>query len=861
MEIVDNSVLLLRTRQPEKYGIIPKSRDMGHVGNGVHEVAVRWGIDEARVLKNLGVKDVPSPILRNYNWPGRFTPFMHQKQVASFLTLHRRAFNFGEAGCVDSETEYLTSTGWRRIDCYEGGLVAQYLPEEGRIEFVQPTEYVKKPCADMVRIKTKYGLDQLLSPEHRVLIRSNGRAEKMHVTSAESLLQQHAAWHAGVRTPYKGRTSVEGVAFGHAAIPTVYSAPEREGLALTDAQLRVQVAVMADGHFPDKSGACVVRLKRDRKIARMEALLAAAAIPYKVRAQNTATAQGFRVYSFQAPWRIKEYDERFWSASISQRLLIAEEVVHWDGCARNGAKGVSFSTTSKLSADFIQYVWCSLGRTTRILEDARDKYRAGVCYTVQARIRQDAWGLVSPCARKRATMWREPSTDGFKYCFSVPSTFLLFRRNGCVFASGNTGKTLSTLWAADYLMQQKQVRRCLIVCPLSIMHSAWVRDLNHSIIHRSAIIAHHSSADRRREMVRGDYEFVIINYDGLALVVDDILADGRFDLIVADECTAVKTATTKRWRALHRLIQPNTVLWMMTGTPAAQSPLDAYGLAKMVSPENVPRFYGAWRDVVMRQATTYKWVPKPNASKLVYNALQPAIRHTKEQCLDLPPVLTETRLVPLTPQQTKYYKLIKEKMVADAAGETISAVNAAASVNKLLQISAGAAYTDNHEVIEFDCSNRLRVLKEILDETERKVIVFAPYRHSIDTIAAYLDKEGYTHDAIHGDVSVTKRAAIVDKFQKDPDPRLLVLQPQAASHGITLTAADTVVYWSPVSSVELYKQGIARADRIGQTSKCVTVVHIEGAPVEKRLYDVLSRRIEDNNTFISMYKAVLQDDV
>ena len=94
---------------------------------------------------------------------------------------------------------------------------------------------------------------------------------------------------------------------------------------------------------------------------------------------------------------------------------------------------------------------------------------------------------------------------------------------------------------------------------------------------------------------------------------------------------------------------------MMTGTPASQSPADAYGLAKVVNPEGVPNFYTAWRDKVMNKVTLYKWAAKHNAAELVHEALQPAIRFSKAQCLDLPPVLTTTREVPLTPQQAKYY--------------------------------------------------------------------------------------------------------------------------------------------------------------------------------------------------------------
>jgi hypothetical protein len=300
------------------------------------------------------------------------------------------------------------------------------------------------------------------------------------------------------------------------------------------------------------------------------------------------------------------------------------------------------------------------------------------------------------------------------------------------------------------------------------------------------------------------------------------------------------------------------MLWMMTGTPASQSPVDAYGLAKLVNPSGVPKFATAWRDKVMNKLTKFKWVPKVNAQQEVYDALQPAIRFTKEECTDLPPVLTETREVPLTPQQVKYYRLLKDKMVLQAAGETITAVNAAAGVSKLLQISAGAAYTDDKEVVEFDCAPRLNVLLEVLEETSRKVIVFAPFRHSIDTIATFLQTHNVQAEVVHGDVGVNKRTDIFKRFQTTDSPRVLVIQPQAASHGVTLTKADTVVFYGPVMSVETYLQCIARADRIGQDSTSVTVIHLQGSEIEKRMFKQLEKRVEGHDLLLSLYREELK---
>jgi SNF2 family DNA or RNA helicase len=444
----------------------------------------------------------------------------------------------------------------------------------------------------------------------------------------------------------------------------------------------------------------------------------------------------------------------------------------------------------------------------------------------------------------------------FKHQIETAS-FLTMHTQAFVFSEPGTGKTISALWAADYLMRKGKVRRCLILCPLSIMQAAWLADISKSVVHRTAAIAYHSRADRRKEIVNGDYEFIICNYDGLPLIADTIEKNGKFDLIIGDEANAWKNVSTNRWKTLNKLIKQHTYVWLMTGTPAAQSPEDAYGLAKLINPSGVPRFSSAWRDKVMRQITRFKWVPKDTAYDEVYKALQPAIRFTKEQCLDLPPVVTVVREPELTPQQIKYYRMLKSQMLVQAAGETISAVNAAASVNKLLQISAGAAYTDNSEVVEFNCAPRLNVLLEVLQETSRKVLVFAPYRHSIDTIATFLDKEKIPSAKIHGDVSASKRALIFNEFQTNENPRVLIIQPQAASHGVTLTAADTIVFWGPVMSVETYLQCIARADRVGQTGNKVTVVHIQASDIERRMFKQLSNRVEDHNTLIELYKEEL----
>ena len=126
------------------------------------------------------------------------------------------------------------------------------------------------------------------------------------------------------------------------------------------------------------------------------------------------------------------------------------------------------------------------------------------------------------------------------------------------------------------------------------MDSAWRDDLFTFAPHRSVDVAYGSSK-QRKEIIAQGAEYVIINYDGVAIIADEI-AKGGFDLIVVDEATHYKNAQTTRWKTLNKLLRPDQWLWMLTGTPAAQSPLDAYGLAKLINPTSVPRFFGSFCD-------------------------------------------------------------------------------------------------------------------------------------------------------------------------------------------------------------------------------------------------------------------------
>lgn len=171
--------------------------------------------------------------------------------------------------------------------------------------------------------------------------------------------------------------------------------------------------------------------------------------------------------------------------------------------------------------------------------------------------------------------------------------------------------------------------------------------------------------------------------------------------------------------------------------------------------------------------------------------------------------------------------------------------------------NCGAVYTDDKDVVEFDVSNRVSELMDVIASTERKVLVFVPYRHTLDMLREQVSKAGYTSAVIHGGVSATQRADIIKQFQTEDDPRVLLMIPQATAHGITLTRADQVVWWGPVSSTEIYLQANSRAHRAGQTNK-VTVTHLQGSPVERRMYTMLQNKIDLHQNLVELYKQELE---
>ena len=475
------------------------------------------------------------------------------------------------------------------------------------------------------------------------------------------------------------------------------------------------------------------------------------------------------------------------------------------------------------------------------------------------------WNLPTAQKLARLKMKGVPSPITYEYAWAgvsppmehqkTTAEFLTLNPRAFCFNEQGTGKTAAAIWASDYLLAKKHVTRVLIVCPLSIMQSAWQADLFKFAVHRKVGIAYGPREKREKIINNTEYEYIVINYDGIE-VVKDIIKDNNFDLIIIDEANAYKTSTTKRWKTMSKLVGSSTWMWMLTGSPAAQSPVDAHGLAKLCVPDNVTRSLTTFRNMVMYPVSRFKWGPKPNALDIVFETLQPAIRFTKEECLDLPEVTYVEREAPLTLQQEHYYKILRTKFLMQAGEEQVTSANVAVNINKLLQVSGGAVYSNSGNTIEFDVSNRLKVVKEVIDESIAKVLIFVPFRHTITLLHEYLTDQGIATECITGDTSLNQRTDLFKRFQESDDIKVFVIQPQAAAHGVTLTAASTVIWYAPITSTETYLQANARINRRGQKN-AMTIVNIQGSAAERRLYSLLSGRLHAHVKLLDLYNEII----
>jgi hypothetical protein len=808
----------------------------GSFAMDAQSVGMPFDLASCIALAALGL-DPPSPMLYDYQWPRDLTkipfPFEHQKDTARFLTVNPHAYCLNGIGCVDATTEYLSPTGWRRIDQYDGGQVGQY-ELDGTMEFVQPLRYIKEPCTEMIRLKSKYGVDQLLSPNHNVLyVGSTGGRHTMSAAALE-------------RAQHRTKSGWSG------QFITTFTPTLTTQVDLTAAQLRVQVAVIADGHFPNRTSRCIMRLKRGRKKERIRALLTSAKIEWREHQVTVGTAIGFTVFSFLSPMRVKEFGPEFYRSSAEQLRVIASELGHWDGHERSSG-GTAFTSCIKASADFAHYAYAATGRTARMLTAVRAD-KGNVEYTVHARSKAALVYLMGDShGVKSENVWREPSPDGFMYCFEVPSHFLILRRNGCIFATGNSGKTLSIAWAADYLMDQGYVRKAVINSPLSTLERAWGDTFFFNLPHRSYSVIHGDKARRRKQLDK-DVDFYIINHHGVEVMEDELKDRDDIDLVATDEIASYRNSRTAMWAALNKVLwhgkRPVPWSWGATGAPRPNNATDPYGQGKLITPHTFPKFFGQWRNLTMEKRGLYQWDERKEANTIIFNSMRPAIRYSREECIDLPPELHTQHHVEMSSEQSKHYKEMTKNLATEIKGDKIRAVNEGVKRLKLLQIACGVVYNEDGAPVLIDNRSRIEEMLQIIEQCDEKVIVYVPFTEVTNLLAAKISKYWSTA-VVHGGVPKGQRDTIFGDFQQKRDPSVLVAHPQCMAHGLTLTESSTILWYAPVDSNDIFTQANGRITRPGQ-KYTANIRMLEASPLERAMYKRLEERKSTQGVLLEM---------
>lgn len=358
-----------------------------------------------------------------------------QMTALDMVLKHNVCMLNGSAGCVDADTEFFTGHGWKRIADYEQGDKVMQYNEDGTAELVEPMAYIKQPCDYLWHFETPHSINQTVCEQHRIIYKWPN-LESLQETNVLALKEKRDN-----NVNWGGRFITQFYRFGN-------------GMDMTDEQIRVMIAVMADGRYStwnkptSKYTHCHIRLKKQRKIDRLHRLLYDANIPYDCKVDKF----GVTIFGFYAPERRKVYGDEWWDVNEHQAKIICDEVVHWDGCIEksrvHGKEKPVFRTTEKASADYIQYIFNINGRQSTIVTDENTPSRreyAKTVYKVSTKHNITSGLCFDTRPSKTKTAFeRVATTDGFKYCFTVPSHMLVLRRKDCVFVTGNCGKSQTT---------------------------------------------------------------------------------------------------------------------------------------------------------------------------------------------------------------------------------------------------------------------------------------------------------------------------------------------------------------------------------------------------------------------------------
>ncbi len=417
-----------------------------------------------------------------------------------------------------------------------------------------------------------------------------------------------------------------------------------------------------------------------------------------------------------------------------------------------------------------------------------------------------------------------------------------------------TGKTAGHLLALETLVMEGYDRRTLIVCPKTLMRSAWGNEISQYFPRLTYSIA---EAGRRKSAFDLNTHVVIMNTDGLVELGKNPKLLKNFGRLIVDEASSIKHASSKRSKAMKRLASRFDHKALLTGTPNANSVTELWH-PMMVLDEGQrlgPSFFHFRNSVqaakqVGPAANHVKWEDKPEALEAVFSLISDVtIRHAFEDVMTHVPANHVARYTfDLKPSLMKMYLDLERRSVLELKDGSINAVHASSLRQKLLQLASGAVYTTDSDYVVLD-TQRYALVCDLIDSYQHSVVFFN-WKHQRDQLREMLLKRGVSFAIIDGD-QTTGRDKIVEDFQAGRLQTIL-LHPRTGAHGLTLTRGEACILCSPIYEADYLKQAIHRIYRGAQDKVTNTVLVQAAHTVEALVYERLDMKTKNMNDFLSL---------
>lgn len=424
-----------------------------------------------------------------------------------------------------------------------------------------------------------------------------------------------------------------------------------------------------------------------------------------------------------------------------------------------------------------------------------------------------------------------------------------------------TGKSLTTVMIAGRQYLDGYIKRLLIVAPASVC-AVWPAEFEKWGDFPAQIELILGTRDKRLAALKrlmcpaapnaqDPLRVAVINYESTWRLEEE-LAEFAADMIVCDESQRIKGHTTAQSKAMHRLGDTARYKLILTGTPVQNDTRDVWSQYRFLAPSIFGTRYRPFeqRYAIMGGVGNHQYFGPMNLDEMTRKAHSVAFRVTKEECLDLPEQMFEDRVVALDSRSEGLYKRMKEDSYTELTdGGEVTAENVLTRLLRLQQITGGYISDDEGKTTQVNTA-KLDALRDIIEsyciDDGRKLVVFARFRAEIDGIMKMVDElfegTGLERVAIWGDIESSKRGALVEQFQTDPNTRVFIGQIDACAEGITLTAANTTVYYSVNWNLAKYQQSLARIHRIGQRNACTYIHLIVPKTIDEKIMQALHKK-------------------